>query len=372
MSLHIGCVMKSKPAGCRGCELVVSFSFMCLRWSLCWPTAPAKAPPTLGASVGKRRANSHGGYGPGKVYRRKVMSGDLRPIASKPIAMAVYVAYCAHCDSEGFAWLGESSIVRAFGCSAEAVRQARRTLETHELLIDTGRKIKRCKVYQINPTPQQQLGDENASNPNTVESNTPTGGSRNPNAAPRETPTGVGTNSRNIMNNSKNKPASAGDTAGDDALAAELKRCGFADTALADVAAEARKEGWKPGYVAALRKDKPKKCGPGWIRTRLRDPMALKAVRKKAARRNEADNKRRQQQHTDERKYLDDDRKRYEREDNAIDTYIAGRSDDDLARDIRRLKINPSPSIKDVRADVGWRYRLRIWSQHRQAGEGAA
>lgn len=274
--------------------------------------------------MSRQRKKSKGG-GWGKVYRDVVMGGEFRPIGKKSSALAVFLAYSAHVNADGEAWLGEASIMAAFGISAESVRKGRRAAEAAGVLIDTGKCENRCKVYRVKSKPQRPLGGEGEATPNAGASEPPTGKGPNPNGRPSEPPTGVGTNRRNRRTDSNSAPDDAGDAAVG-ALRNELKACGFAATDLATVEAEALAAGWTPAEVAELRRTKPTRCGPGWVRKRLRDPAALEAVREAldSERRREVDHRASERDEIERREVeRNEEAAQKEREEQQLQRYFA-------------------------------------------------
>ena len=133
-----------------------------------------------------------GGFG--KLDHDCVMSGALRPVSQKPAVLCTWLAYVAHRGKDGTAFVGQERISKAFGISEEAIRKARRVLECERLLVDTGRRVGRCKVYLVAPIPQHPLGSDSTQHPNTWAAHTPTGVHPHPNTNAAHTPTPVGTN----------------------------------------------------------------------------------------------------------------------------------------------------------------------------------
>jgi hypothetical protein len=107
------------------------------------------------------------------------------------------MAYCAHADAgSGIAWVGEAKIAEAFGLTVESVRNGRRRLEEAGLLIDTGQRRGRCKVFRLVQTPQAGLGDGATASPKVSISNTPSEEGQHPKRRADDTPSGLGTNRR--------------------------------------------------------------------------------------------------------------------------------------------------------------------------------
>ena len=141
----------------------------------------------------------------GRMPTALVTSGALKPIKGKPAALAVYIAYVAASNAEGEAWPSEATIAAAFDLGADTVRRARRILEDAGLLIDTGHRRHRCKVYRIASKPRDAEGFQNPatwggndSKPRDAEGyETPHGrgvSPRNPARRAAETPRRGGTN----------------------------------------------------------------------------------------------------------------------------------------------------------------------------------
>ena len=306
-----------------------------------------------------RKRSKHGGYG--RVHREKVMSGDLRPIATQPATLSVYLAYCAHANVDGIAWLGEDSIVNAFGITAEAVRTSRRTLERYELLIDTGERKVRCKVYRVNWTPQCQLGDQNDPYPNTNGSCTPTRDHQHPKKRTRDTPKDVGTNRTNNRTASNSPPAHA---VGAAAVLSALMEAGIGKTR-----AESLIDAIPLLSVAAVRslakrissrvaRDKIKLPG-AYLARLIEDEGEAESVRlsNDAKRRADGDDRRRRdaaQREANLRAVFDKNRK-------TIDALITKMDDAKLKREIRRLHLSPEPTPDHVRSEDGWYERLLIY-----------
>lgn len=125
----------------------------------------------------------------GRVSQMLIAGGALRPIAHSRAALAVFLAYSAHVNEHGQAWLAESTIAGAFGLDGESVRRARRLLERAGLLTPTGKRMHRCTVYSVGK-PHTGAGVRTSLTPTHARGN----GKRNPTHAPSGTPHRRGAN----------------------------------------------------------------------------------------------------------------------------------------------------------------------------------
>ena len=127
----------------------------------------------------------------GRIDRDLVIGGAFRGLRRNAGALLVWIAYVAHADRDGVAFVGEERIARWCGITLETVRKARRRLEEMGLLIDTGEVRGRCKVYRI---PQPALGGEGVRLPKAGAADPPTPVVRPPNVGASNPPTLVGAN----------------------------------------------------------------------------------------------------------------------------------------------------------------------------------
>lgn len=144
----------------------------------------------------------------GRMPTEIIASGAMRAIKGRPAALLTYIAYVAAADANMEAWPSEAWIVKAFEINPDSVRRARRTLEHARLLIDTGRRKHRCKVYRIATKPRADTGYKPRSAPGS-ENDTPNSARRNPEQRAAETPNGRGTNRGEQKEQSVRAPSGA-------------------------------------------------------------------------------------------------------------------------------------------------------------------
>ncbi len=89
----------------------------------------------------------------GKVPSAPIFAGALRSIARQPSAAMVFLVYVAHADDKGEAYIGEKRIAELTGLHDGTIWRSRAALKAAGLLIETGRKVGRCKVFRIADTP---------------------------------------------------------------------------------------------------------------------------------------------------------------------------------------------------------------------------
>lgn len=109
-------------------------------------TLPDISPPPTAPPSGTLKSHR-------QKFREFVMSGVFEPILGQPSAIAVFLAYLAHANDEGEAWLSNPTICKAFGISEDSVTRGRHRCVEAGLMIDTGKFQHRCKVFRLALSP---------------------------------------------------------------------------------------------------------------------------------------------------------------------------------------------------------------------------
>jgi len=89
-------------------------------------------------------------------WREFLVSGALAPLKSHS-ALAVYLAYAAHANKDGLAWLSTKVIMTSLGLSEDSVSRGRAACVAAGFLIDLETYLHRCKLYRVSITPTTQV-----------------------------------------------------------------------------------------------------------------------------------------------------------------------------------------------------------------------
>lgn len=143
----------------------------------------------------------------GRLPTEIVSSGVLASIATKPAAMLTYLSYVAFADAKMEAWPSEAFISEKCGIAADSVRRARRALEDAGLIVDTGHRRHRCKVYLVVTKPRSDTGSKPRNGAGCEADVTPQRGRRNPARRTPKPRSGAGQSERSEQIRSQAAPA---------------------------------------------------------------------------------------------------------------------------------------------------------------------